>query len=85
MANKQKGVSEADWLKARKKLLVREKKFLRLQDAMSADRRSLSWLLDFKTPPSGPRARSPNLLRAVHSYSLDASLSLHRRSLQRCR
>jgi predicted dithiol-disulfide oxidoreductase (DUF899 family) len=44
MASKQRAVSEADWLKARKKLLVKEKKFLRLQDAMSADRRSLPWV-----------------------------------------
>lgn len=44
MASKQKVVSEADWLKARKKLLVKEKKFLRLQDVMSAERRSLPWV-----------------------------------------
>ena len=40
MASKQKVVSEAEWLKARKKLLVKEKNFLRLQDAMSAQRRT---------------------------------------------
>jgi predicted dithiol-disulfide oxidoreductase (DUF899 family) len=44
MANGQKVVSEADWLKARKKLLVKEKKILRLQDAMSAERRNLPWV-----------------------------------------
>ena len=44
MASKQRVVSKADWLKARKKLLVKEKKFLRQQDAMSADRRSLPWV-----------------------------------------
>src|SRR5580692_3174294 len=44
MASRQRVVSEADWLKARQKLLVKEKKFLRLQDAMSADRRSLPWV-----------------------------------------
>jgi predicted dithiol-disulfide oxidoreductase (DUF899 family) len=44
MASSQKIVSEADWLKARKKLLVKEKKFLRLQDAMSAERRNLPWV-----------------------------------------
>ena len=44
MAIKQEVVSEADWLKARKKLLVKEKKFLKLQDAMGAERRSLPWV-----------------------------------------
>jgi predicted dithiol-disulfide oxidoreductase (DUF899 family) len=41
---KPKIVSEADWLKARKKLLIKEKKFLRAQDAMSAERRALPWV-----------------------------------------
>jgi predicted dithiol-disulfide oxidoreductase (DUF899 family) len=44
MAVKQEIVSEADWLKARKKLLAKEKKFLRAQDAMSAERRALPWV-----------------------------------------
>src|SRR5450432_1306206 len=44
MAEKQKIVSEADWLKARKKLLVKEKKFLRMQEAMSAERRAMPWV-----------------------------------------
>ena len=44
MAIKHKVVSEVDWLKARKKLLVKEKKFLRMQDAMNAERRSLPWV-----------------------------------------
>ena len=43
MATKHKVVSEADWLKARKKFLVKEKKFLRMQDAMAAERRRLPW------------------------------------------
>ena len=46
MTEKQKIVSEADWLKARKKLLVKEKKFLRMQEAISAERRAM---------PSQPR------------------------------
>jgi predicted dithiol-disulfide oxidoreductase (DUF899 family) len=33
MAIKHKVESEDDWLKARKKLLAKEKKFLRMQDA----------------------------------------------------
>src|ERR1700688_1083329 len=44
VASKQKVVSEAEWLKARKRLLVKEKKLLRLQDAMSAERRNLPWV-----------------------------------------
>ncbi len=44
MAIKHKIVSGDDWLKARKKLLEKEKKFLRMQDAMSAERRSLPWV-----------------------------------------
>ena len=44
MAIKHKVVSEDDWLKARKKLLTKEKKFLRMQDALSAERRSLPWV-----------------------------------------
>jgi predicted dithiol-disulfide oxidoreductase (DUF899 family) len=37
-------VSEADWLKARKKLLAKERKFTRLQDELSLERRSLPWV-----------------------------------------
>lgn len=44
MAIKHKVVSKDVWLKARKKLLQKEKKFLRTQDAMSAGRRSLPWV-----------------------------------------
>ena len=44
MAIKHKVVSEGDWVKARKKLLAKEKKFLRMQDAMSTERRSLPWV-----------------------------------------
>jgi len=44
MAIKHKVVSKDDWLKARKKLLAKEKKFLRMQDSMSAERRSLPWV-----------------------------------------
>jgi predicted dithiol-disulfide oxidoreductase (DUF899 family) len=44
MATKQRVVSQATWLKARKKLLIKEKKFQRLQDAMCAQRRSLPWV-----------------------------------------
>jgi predicted dithiol-disulfide oxidoreductase (DUF899 family) len=44
MAIKHKVVSKDDWLKARKELLAKEKKFLRMQDAMTAARRSLPWV-----------------------------------------
>jgi predicted dithiol-disulfide oxidoreductase (DUF899 family) len=39
-----KVVSEAEWLKARKKLLAKEKKFTRMQDELSLERRSLPWV-----------------------------------------
>ena len=42
--NKHKVVSEAEWLKARKKLLTKEKKFLRLQEELGLERRSLPWV-----------------------------------------
>jgi predicted dithiol-disulfide oxidoreductase (DUF899 family) len=44
MTTKRKIVSQADWLKARKKLLVKEKKLLRMQEALNAERRSLPWV-----------------------------------------
>ncbi len=37
-------VSEAEWLKARKKLLLKEKEFTRLQDELGEERRSLPWV-----------------------------------------
>ena len=37
-------VSEAAWLKARKKLLVKEKKFTHMQEALNAERRRLPWV-----------------------------------------
>jgi predicted dithiol-disulfide oxidoreductase (DUF899 family) len=37
-------VSEAEWLKARKRLLLKEKKFTRLQDELGEERRSLPWV-----------------------------------------
>jgi predicted dithiol-disulfide oxidoreductase (DUF899 family) len=43
-ASEHKVVSEAEWLKARKKLLVKEKKFLRLQEELGLERRSLPWV-----------------------------------------
>jgi predicted dithiol-disulfide oxidoreductase (DUF899 family) len=44
MATKHRIVSEAAWLRARRKLLVTEKKFQKLQDALGAARRSLPWV-----------------------------------------
>src|SRR3984893_10082985 len=37
-------VSEAEWLKARKKLLIKEKKFTRMQEEINLGRRSLPWV-----------------------------------------
>jgi predicted dithiol-disulfide oxidoreductase (DUF899 family) len=39
-----KVVSQKQWLAARKKLLVKEKKFSKLRDAMNAERRKLPWV-----------------------------------------
>src|SRR5437016_9859525 len=39
----QKVVSEAEWLKARRKLLAKEKEFTRLRDKMTAQIRALPW------------------------------------------
>jgi|SRR5579859_1211490 len=44
MASKPKIVSESEWLKARKRLLTKEKKFLQQKDAMSAARRNMPWV-----------------------------------------
>jgi predicted dithiol-disulfide oxidoreductase (DUF899 family) len=44
VVDKHEVVSEADWLKARRKLLAKEKKFTRLQDELSLERRSLPWV-----------------------------------------
>ena len=41
---KPKVVSEPVWLKARKKLLAKEKAFTRLRDKLSAERRKLPWV-----------------------------------------
>ena len=41
---KPKIVSEKEWLKARKRLLTKEKKFTRQRDALSAERRKLPWV-----------------------------------------
>jgi predicted dithiol-disulfide oxidoreductase (DUF899 family) len=40
---KHKVVSPKEWLEARKKLLVKEKKFTRLRDELSQERRDLPW------------------------------------------
>lgn len=37
-------VSETEWLDARRRLLAKEKEFLRQRDALSAERRSLPWV-----------------------------------------
>src|SRR5579872_1984385 len=41
---KHKVVAEVEWLKARKKLLVKEKKFQQLQEELGLERRSLPWV-----------------------------------------
>src|SRR6266705_2986679 len=41
---KRKVVSQKEWIAARKKLLVKEKKFSKLRDAMNRQRRQLPWV-----------------------------------------
>ena len=41
---KQRIVSQDEWLEARKKLLEKEKQFTRLQDELNLERRSLPWV-----------------------------------------
>jgi len=41
---KHKVVSEAEWVKARKDLLLKEKEFTKARDALSATRRELPWV-----------------------------------------
>src|SRR5579862_648800 len=36
-------VSQEEWIEARKKLLVKEKEFTRMQDELNLERRSLPW------------------------------------------
>ena len=43
-AIKHEVVSEAEWLKARKKLLIKEKKFTRMQEEINLERRNLPWV-----------------------------------------
>jgi predicted dithiol-disulfide oxidoreductase (DUF899 family) len=43
-ASKHKVVTEAEWLKARKKLLLKEKKFTRMEAKLSSERRRLPWV-----------------------------------------
>jgi predicted dithiol-disulfide oxidoreductase (DUF899 family) len=51
-------VSEAEWLKARKKLLVKEKKFTRMQDELGLERRKLPWVkLTKKYEFDGPKGK----------------------------
>src|SRR5690606_29265123 len=42
--NAPKVVSRAEWLEARKQLLVKEKELTRMNDALSAQRRQLPWV-----------------------------------------
>src|ERR1700741_368328 len=42
--NEHKVVSEAEWLEARAKLLLKEKEFTRLQEELNLERRSLPWV-----------------------------------------
>src|SRR2546427_6488044 len=54
----QKVVSEAEWLKARKKLLAKEKKFTRLRDQLSGERRNLPWVkVDKRYVFDGPKGK----------------------------
>jgi predicted dithiol-disulfide oxidoreductase (DUF899 family) len=54
----QKVVSEAEWLKARKKLLAKEKEFTRLRDQLSTERRNLPWVkVDKRYVFDGPKGK----------------------------
>src|SRR5207248_2521569 len=54
----QKVVSEAEWLKARKKLLAKEKEFTQLRDQLSAERRNLPWVkVDKRYVFDGPKGK----------------------------
>ena len=66
VVNKHKVVSEAEWLKARGKLLLKEKEFTRLQEELNLERRSLPWVKVTKA-----NRRSPTYLKdAVNSLSI---------------
>jgi predicted dithiol-disulfide oxidoreductase (DUF899 family) len=55
---KQKVVSRKDWLAARKTLLVKEKKFTRLRDQLSQQRRHLPWVkMDKEYVFNGPKGK----------------------------
>ena len=55
---RQKVVSEAEWLKARKKLLAKEKEFTRLRDQLSTERRNLPWVkVDKRYVFDGPKGK----------------------------
>ena len=48
-------VSESDWIKARKKFLIKEKEFTRLRDKINQERRELPWkIVDKKYIFEGP-------------------------------
>lgn len=51
-------VSEKEWIKARKQLLIKEKKFTRLRDELSEQRRNLPWkLVDKEYIFKGPNGK----------------------------
>ena len=51
-------VSKDEWLKARKRLLAKEKEFTRMRDQLSAERRALPWLrIDKDYSFDGPNGR----------------------------
>jgi predicted dithiol-disulfide oxidoreductase (DUF899 family) len=55
---KHKVVARDEWLEARKQLLVKEKEFTRLRDALSRERRTLPWVrVDKEYAFEGPNGR----------------------------
>lgn len=57
-AKEHKVVSEKEWLKARKQLLIKEKKFSRLRDTLNKQRRALPWVkIEKKYVFDGPNGK----------------------------
>ena len=73
-----KVVSQKQWLAARKKLLVKEKKFSKLRDEMNRQRRKLPWVkigkeYVFDGPKAGRRSPICSAARASSSSTTSCS------------
>ena len=57
-AKEHKVISPKDWLAARKRLLIKEKKFSKLRDQLNRERRELPWVrVDKEYVFAGPDGR----------------------------